>query len=208
MTVKRTFWSLFETSKNASLTVPSNLARKERRGQALLTLHSGHTDDWWACHISSVFRWARSTVCQPEAGGFLPTPGWESQSLQPHTCGQLAPAPNTVTSPRCRFCEPPVRVTIPPQHPPPQPKQNKGHLQQVRALIDVCLFSHVWVTIRATFPSTCNLPFAAHLWKWGLNLRSEPGQMPKSSVCSRLYPAQWGSASALEPEWEGRQAGL
>lgn len=146
---------------NQQLSFPSS--GKRRQAWDALTLHSGHTDDWWACRISSGSRWARSTVCQPERVGFLPTPGWESQSPQPHRCGQLALAPSTVASPRCSFCEPPVRVTIPPQHPPPQPKQNKGHLQQMRALTDVCIFSQVWVTIRVTFTSTCNLPFAAHL---------------------------------------------
>lgn len=152
----------------------SGFPKSGKRGEALtsLTLHSGHTDGWWACHISSASRWAPSRVCQPETVGFLPTPGWESQSLQPHRCGQLAPAPNTVASPQCSFCAPPVQVTIPPQHPPPQPKQNKGHLQQMRALIYVCIFFSCLGHSEDIYHHL-PLPFAAHLQSgdlpWGQN---------------------------------------
>lgn len=169
-----------------------------KRGEALasLTLHSGHTDGWWGCHISSASQWAPSRVCQPEIVGFLPTPGWESQSLQPHRCGQLAPAPNTVASPHCSFCAPPVRVTIPPQRPPPQPKQNKGHLQQMRAFIYVCIFCSCLGLSQGAIYHHLQLAFCCPSTKLGFSMGSEPRDMKDCSVFSRILYTQYSGGHA------------
>lgn len=151
-----------------------------KRGEASLTLRSGHTGDWWECRISSAFQWALSRVCRPGTMGFLPTPGWESQSLQPHRCGQLAPAPNTVASPHCSFCEPPVQVPIPPQH--PHPNQNKTRVicgRGAHRFMYAYSFMSGSQLGQQPAPETCLL---LPICKMG----SEPGEMQNCSMFSGL----------------------
>ena len=84
--------------------------------------------------------------------------------------------------------------------PPPQPKQNKGHLQQRRALIDVCIFSHIWSQLgwRLSAHATCLL---LPIYDAG----AYPGVMQMQAVCSSPSPGHCRQCSLhLKPELHGQ----
>lgn len=190
--------------------LPSNqrsgfaISGKREEVLASLTLHSGHTDGWWACHISSASRWAPSRVCQPETGGCLPTPGWESQSLQPHRYGQLAPAPNTVASPHCCFCAPPVRVTIPPNtH---HPNQNKTRVTCSRCQHWFMYAYFLTSGSQGNIYHPLQLAFCSPCTKWGFTLGSELGEVKNCSMFGWLLYTQqsWGNAPWIKARARGK----
>lgn len=149
--VKRAFWALFYKHENASSTL-----YPQANGQAFL---AAEKEERPPGGTYSSFRAQRRLVSMPY---FLNVSVSSEYSLSARETGMPSHTRMRITITAASQVWPArsrtkhssfsslqlLRTTCSGHHstptPPPQPKQNKGHLQQRRALIDVCIFSHIW----------------------------------------------------------------